>query len=154
MRCAVETARRASAASVPTPEEVERVVLQRLDAERDPVHAGRPKVLQPRRFGRGRVGFEGDFRVLGERPPHRRPLDDLGHSLRRHQGRRAPAEEDADDPRSRQQRGKMVELAQQRAPPPGLIDALPDMAVEVAIGALGEAERPVHVEGERRGRAG
>ena len=64
-----------------------------------------------------------------------------------------PAEEHAGDLRLRQKRGKMVELVQQRAPPPRLIDALPDMAVEVAVGALGEAERPVHVEGEPRGRS-
>ena len=56
--------------------------------------------------------------------------------------------------RPRQQRSNMVELAQQRVPPPALIHAVTDVAVEVAVGALGEAERPVDVERERGGRSG
>ena len=83
-----------------------------------------------------------------------RSVDDGGCGLGRHQRGRAAAEEDAGDRRPRQQRREVIELAQQRAPPPGLIHTLPDMAVEVAVGALGEAERPVDVEGERLSRSG
>ena len=139
--------------TVPAPEKAQRIVVQRLDAEGDPVHAGRPKIVQARGLGRGRIGFEGDLRVRRERPPRRRPLDDARHGLGRHQRGCAPAEEDAGDRRPRQQRREMIQLAQQRPPPPGLIDAFPDMAVEVAIGALGEAEGPMDIEGERRRRA-
>ena len=53
-----------------------------------------------------------------------------------------------------QQRGEVIQLAEQRIPPPGLIHALPDMTVEVAIRTLGAAERPVDVEGERLARFG
>ena len=134
---------------VPAPEERERPVVERLHAERHPVHAGRAEVFEACCLGRGRVGLQGDLGIRREGPARRRPVDDRGRGLGRHQRGRAPAEEHAGDLRLRQQRGKMVELAQQRAPPPRLIDALPDMAVEVAVGTLGEAERPVHIEGER-----
>ena len=150
MRCASETAWRASAASCPRPRNLSSVVVERLNAERDPVDAGRAKVLESRRLGRGRIGFEGDLRIRREGPPRRRPVDDGGCGLGRHQRGCAPTEEDAGNCRNRQQRREMVELAQQRIPPPGLIHALTDMAVEVAVGALGEAERPVDVKGERR----
>ena len=43
----------------------------------------------------------------------------------------------------------MSEIAKQRVAPQILVDRLPDMAVEVAIGAFGNAERPVDVKGER-----
>ena len=42
----------------------------------------------------------------------------------------------------------MGEICQQRGSPSVLIDRVADMAVEVAIGAFGDAERPVDVEGE------
>lgn len=48
----------------------------------------------------------------------------------------------------------MVELTQQRLPPARLIHALAHVAVEVAIGTLGETEGPVDVEGERRRKVG
>ena len=51
---------------VPAPEEGERAVVQRLHAERDPVHAGRAKILKPRRLGGGGIGFEGDLGVRRE----------------------------------------------------------------------------------------
>src|SRR5206468_9146907 len=50
----------------------------------------------------------------------------------------------------------MIELARDIARPRGGIEPLADMAVEVAIGALGETERPVNIDAEGclRGRAG
>jgi hypothetical protein len=47
----------------------------------------------------------------------------------------------------------MVDLRQQRRAPALLVHARADMAVEVAIGTLGLAERPVDIDGEAvRGR--
>ena len=44
--------------------------------------------------------------------------------------------------------GEMVELGHQRPGPARMVDAAADMAVEVAVGAFGLAERPVDVERE------
>ena len=52
------------------------------------------------------------------------------------------------EPPARRQRALVIELGEQRLAPARLVDRLADMAVEVAIGALGQAERPVDVEGE------
>ena len=50
----------------------------------------------------------------------------------------------------------MVDLPAQGGAPTRLVHAAADMAVEVAVGALRQAERPVHVKGKTRvvGRAG
>src|SRR5207248_8684633 len=62
---------------------------------------------------------------------------------------RAAAEEDAGDPAAGRKRRPMPQLAQIRAQVSRLVDPPgPHMAVEVAIGALGGAERPVHVDAE------
>ena len=45
------------------------------------------------------------------------------------------------------------QVGEQRLAPRRLVDRLADMAVEVAIGAFGDAERPVDVEGERSPRS-
>jgi len=44
----------------------------------------------------------------------------------------------------------MREIGQQRLAPCLLVDRLADMAVEIAIGAFGDAKGPVDVKGERR----
>ena len=41
----------------------------------------------------------------------------------------------------------MGEVGEQRFPPCVLIDLRPDVAVEVAIWAFADAERPVNIEG-------
>ena len=51
--------------------------------------------------------------------------------------------------RGRQQPRLMREVGEQRVAPCVLVDARADMAVEVAIGAFGDAERPVDVERQR-----
>ena len=47
-------------------------------------------------------------------------------------------------------KGEIAKLAHQRPPPPCVIDGLAAVDVEVAIGADGAAERPVHVDAEAR----
>ena len=80
-------------------------------------------------------------------------LEDRGGGGGRHQRRRAAAEEDAGDRPPGRFRGEAVELGEVGAAPALLVDAVADVAVEVAVGALRAAERPVDVDGERLGRA-
>jgi hypothetical protein len=49
----------------------------------------------------------------------------------------------------REQTGFMGKIGQQGIAPGVLVDRVADVAVEVAIRAFGDAERPVDVEGER-----
>src|SRR6185312_5603871 len=65
-----------------------------------------------------------------------------------HQRGRAAAEEHGLDPPVRSLARGMLELGEQGAPPARLVDALAHVAVEVAIGALGFAERPVDVDAQ------
>src|SRR6185312_1630023 len=66
----------------------------------------------------------------------------------------AAAEEDRGDRPAARLVSVVVELGKECPPPLRLVDRRPDMAVEVAIRAFRQAERPVDVdaEGDRLGR--
>ncbi len=66
----------------------------------------------------------------------------------RHQRGRAAAEEDRSDPPPRQRLRLIGQVGEQRVLPRRLVHACADMAVEVAIGAFRDAERPMDIEGE------
>ena len=82
-----------------------------------------------------------------EQPP--RIVDQRGDRLRLHQARRAAAEEDRGQPPAPEPRRLPRQLPAQRGAEARLRDALPHMRVEVAVRALGQAERPVDIERER-----
>jgi hypothetical protein len=95
--------------------------------------------------GRG-IGFQRDLQV-----PHRCPvvgctLQYGGDSRRLHQRRCPAAEEYRGQSAIGKAPGEVVDLAQKRAPPPGLVHPFAYVAVEVAVGALRKAERPVYVK--------
>src|SRR5579872_320270 len=75
------------------PEEAERLLLERLHPERETIDPGRAKCLEPLPLERGRVGFERHFEIGRHRPMAPHPGDERRHRFRRHQGRRAAAEE-------------------------------------------------------------
>src|SRR3954465_14006753 len=80
------------------------------------------------------------------------PGDDGAHGLGLHQRGRAAAEEHRLDAAVRRLARGMLEFRQQRPAPARLVDARAHMAVEVAVGTLRFAERPVDVNAERRHR--
>ena len=130
-------------------EEGQIAVVQRLHAQRDPVHARRPG--SPRnRSASTEVGLASSvISMSGAQPPTLGgTVDDGGHRRRLHQRRRAAAEEDRAQRAARRQLREMVELGHQGPRPARMVDTAADMAVEVAVGALGLAERPVDVERE------
>ena len=126
--------------------------IKSLDAERDAVDAGLAKGPEPGGLDRGRVGLKRDLDRLGRWPVMCGRAEDRGDGLGRHERRGAAAEEDRGERPARGLGRQPLELGEQGAPPAGGVDAVADMAVEVAIGAFGPAERPVHVEGEAVGR--
>ena len=131
-------------------------VVQRLHAERDAVDAGGAVAAEALRLDAGRVGLERDLDVGGDGPVLRRS--------RRGSRRPSPAaiSDGVPPPRKmlvdrRARAGRAAACAisaRRRAAKRVLVDRLvADMAVEVAIGALGRAERPVDVDAEARGSA-
>ena len=131
---------------VAPPQEAQGVVVERLDAEREAVDPGPPEAVESGRLGRGRVGLQGDLDLGRQGPVLRDPVQHGLGGARRHQRGRAAAEEHAGHPAPLRFGSEMVQLAQQGAPPQRLVDRGPDVAVEVAVGALGAAERPVDVD--------
>ena len=131
-------------------EEDQRVRVQALDPERDAVDAGGAEGAEPSRLDAGRVGLERDLEVGRRVEQPGRVCDQVGDGGRVHQARRTATEEDRAERPPSQPRRLPRQLGPQRAGEPGLVDAVAHVAVEVAIGALGQAERPVDIEGKGR----
>ncbi len=132
------------------PKRLETLIVERLHAERQPVDAGRTVAGEVLGLDAGRIGFQRDLGIALQMPMARDGLENCCNGLRRHQGWGAAAEEDAADASPRRERSEMRKLLQISGEEPRLVDAaMADMAVEVAIRALGPAERPMHVDTER-----
>ena len=97
----------------------------------------------------GRVGLQRDLDIVRRLEQAARIVDQRGHRLRLHQAGRAAAEEDRGQPPAAEPLRLPGQLAAQRGAEARLRDALPHMRVEVAVRALGQAERPVDIERER-----
>ena len=134
--------------AVPASERLEVGVVQRLKPDRDAVDAGGAIIGEAAGIGAGRVGLQRDLDVGGEGKELRRRVDDAPDRRARHQRGRAAAEEDRGEHGPRVEPcGQRLHLADQRAGIVQRIDAAgADMGVEVAIGTLGGAERPVRIE--------
>ena len=130
------------------PERSEVAVVQRLHAQRHPPHPRRPKAKKLAGLDRGGVGLERDLEVGCCPPMTKSPLDHRRRGGRLHQGRGAPSEENGRQETGAGQGRHVIELGQKRPPPALMVDAGPDMAVEIAIGTLGPAKGPVDIEPE------
>ncbi len=130
-------------------ERLEAVIVERLHAERGSVDPGGTVARELLRLDAGGVGFERDLDIVGNAPMAGDGLEDRVHCRRPHQRRRTAAKENAGDPAPRCERSEMSKLGEIGGQEPRLVDAaVPDMRIEVAIGAFGPAERPVHVDSE------
>ena len=138
---------------VQAPEHFQIGIVQRLHAERQPVDTRRGIILKPRRIDTGRIGFERDLDAGRDGPQFR---DRFQHAADRgagHQRRRAAAEENGFDCGPRRSTfilpgGDPGQFAHNRIAPAIFVDRAADMAVEIAIGALCGAERPMDVNAE------
>ena len=127
----------------------QRGIVERLHAERDAVDAGCAIAAKPRRLDAGRIGLQRDLDIGGDAPVLADRIEDRADGLRLHQRRRAAAEKDRRHRAARRARRRGLDLARKGAGKALLVDRrVADMAVEIAIRAFRQAERPVHVDAE------
>ena len=126
-------------------------IIQRLKPQRHTVDASRRQIGKPRRLDRRRVGLKRDFNIVREPPMLFGRLDKRCNCGGRHQRRRAATAENRGQRSTAGQRCLVRHVGKQRRQPSLLIDSVAHMAVEIAIRAFGNAERPVDVEGEGGG---
>jgi hypothetical protein len=69
-------------------------VVERLNADGNPIDPGVAKFPEPSGLDRGGVGFQRDFEIVGTGPARTRGINDGGHDARFHERRRSPAKED------------------------------------------------------------
>ena len=133
------------------PELPERCIVQRLHPERDAIDTGRAESAKARRLDAGRVGFQRHFDIGSERPVARDRVEDRADGRRLHERGRAAAEEDGGDGPSRHARGGGGDLGGKGAREAGLVDGgMTNVAVEIAVRTLRQAERPMNVDTEVR----
>ena len=138
------------ARAVQPSQRLQRSIVERLHAERDAVDAGCAIAAKPRCLDAGRIGLQRHFDIGGDAPMLADRIQDGADGLRLHQRRRAAAEKDRGDGSARRARRRGFDLARKGAHKSFLVDRrVPDMAVEIAIRAFRQAERPVHVDAER-----
>ncbi len=129
-------------------EKAKGVIVQRLHADRQSVYARLPKASKTRRLGGGRVCFQRNLYAGVDRPARGDAIENRPGRRRVHQRWRAAAEEYAADRPAECFRRYPVQLAKIGVTPSGLVDAVADVAIKVAVGALRAAERPVDVDGQ------
>ena len=137
------------ARAVQPTQRLQRGVVQRLHAERDAVDAGCAIAAKPRCLDAGGIGLQRHFHLGRDAPVLSDRIEDGAYGLRLHQRRRAAAEKDRGDGSVGRTRRRGFDLARKGARKALLVDRrMPDMAVEIAIRAFRQAERPVHVDAE------
>ncbi len=126
------------------------VVAQRLHAERHAIDARRAIAAEARRLDAAGIGFERDLGIRLDAPQRSDLIEDRGDRLRLPSAmacrrRRRCSKRSRGPVRAR----SVHQLAQEGGAKARLVNAAEtDVAVEVAVGALLGAERPVHVDAE------
>jgi hypothetical protein len=122
-------------------------IVERLHAERDPVDPRLAIAAKPPGLDAGRVGLEGHLGVGVDAPGPADGVQDGAHGFGPHERGRAAAEEDARHRASGNARGGVADLPPERREKALLVHRpVAHMAVEVAIGAFGGAEGPMHID--------
>ena len=130
---------------------LERRIVERLHAERHAVDAGGAVAAEALGLDAGGIGLERHLGAGRDGPVLRDGVEQRAHGRRLHQRRRAAAEEDGGDGAARRALGGGGDLGREGAHVARLVDGgVAHVAVEIAIGTLRQAERPMHIDAERR----
>ena len=126
-------------------------IVHGLHAEGHAVDAGRTVALETLRLDAGRIGLKRDLGPRCDTPVAGDGLENRLDRLRLHQRRGAAAEEDRRHNAPRRKGSAMGQLLAKGRDKARLVDGgRPDVAVEIAIGALRQAEGPVDIDTEAR----
>ena len=126
-------------------EEMERLIVERLKAERGAVDPGAGQIRKARRLDRIGIGLQRDLYVRGEAPMALRRADQRFDQRGRHQRGGAAAKEDGGEWTAWCQRRLMRHVGQQRGLPCRNIHAVADMTVKIAVGTFGNAKGPMDI---------
>ncbi|MHC3926701.1 hypothetical protein ACMZ4W_01804 [Brevundimonas naejangsanensis] len=131
-------------------QKLQRRVVKRLHPHRQPVDACLRQSGVTPGLGVGRIGLKTDLYGAGRREQGVGALNHRRHSVRRHQRRRASAEEDRGQRARADPRRLRLQVVKNGLRQPRLLLGPPPVAhdVEVAIGADARAVGPVDVEGD------
>ena len=111
--------------------------IQTLNANRYAVDASRAKVSQTAGLDAGWIGFQGNFQVVCWIEPAHCVLKQAGNGRWIHQARSTPTEEDRSQSPTTKTGCLCLQFLSQSLAEAGLIDSVPNMRVEVAIGTFG-----------------
>ena len=130
-------------------ERFEATVVERLHAERQTIDTGRGVTCEVPGLRAGRIRFERDLGIVGNRPMRGDRVEDRCDRAGAHERGRSAAEKDARHGAARCTLREMPKLGQIGVEETILVDAaVAYMGIEVAIGAFGLAERPMDVDPE------
>ena len=129
-------------------EEFQRGIVERLDAERQPIDARGAEAGEALGIHRAGIGLQRDLGGIGQGEDGGDAVEQGCDGGRLHQRGRAAAEEHRGYRAAFDAGGEMVEFGQQRRPPSVMVDRGGDVAVEVAIRAFRQAERPMDIDAE------
>ena len=128
----------------------ERGVVERLYAERNAIDAGRAKAMEPLCLNAGRIGFKGDFRVRRHGPMARYRIEHGRNRSGCISDGVPPPMKIVDDRATRRCARRRWQSPASNAAAKRLIDCgRAHVAVEVAVRALRQTERPMDVDAER-----
>jgi hypothetical protein len=128
-----------------TPQEGQRPIFERLQAERHAVDPGGRQIAETRGFHRVRVRFKRDLYVVGKAPMSFRRLDQRGGDMGRHQRRRAAAKEDRTERSPAGFFRLMGKVRKQRRLPRIGIDPVAHMTVKIAVRTLRNTKWPMNI---------
>ena len=127
----------------------QRGIVERLHAQRDAIDAGRAVAAKPRRLDRGGIGLERHLDVGRQFPVARDRIENGADGRGLHQRGGAAAEKNAHRLSVGNARGGRRNFRRKRAHEARFVDrGVAHVAVEVAIGTLRQAKRPMHVDAE------
>ena len=130
---------------------LQRGIVERLHAERHAIDAGRAIAAEARRLDAGRIGLQRHFDVGRDRPVLADGVEDRRTDVGCISDGVPPPKKMRRHRAARHARGGRGDLGFEGAHEARFVDAaVAHMAVEVAIRALRQAERPVHVDAEGR----
>ena len=124
------------------------LIVKCLDSHGNPAHACFSIGFEATRLNGPRIGFKGNFQIIGARPVLSDPVQNTMNHIRVHQAGRPTTKEDRGQNAALRQFGIAVDFGQIGAEPAGLINLPGDVTIEIAIGAFGLTEGPVQIDGE------